>query len=128
VRDIALFQEIHLDDARAIREAINSGERSFSEFLPILKRAHRFKQWLADRNPDANLMKEYYEAALADSWANKLPAKGIRYVFAAAAGFANPAAGLAIGAANDFLVDRIVRGWRPNQFVEGPLRKFTAIR
>jgi hypothetical protein len=125
MRDISLFQEVHLDDARAIREVINSGERSFSEFLPVLKKSHRFKQWLAERNPDANLLKEYYEAALAGSWATKLPAKLLRYVFATVAGFANPITGLAAGAADEFLVDRILRGWRPNQFVEGTLKKFT---
>jgi hypothetical protein len=42
-RDIGLFQETHLSDARAISEAIASGERTFSEFLPLLRKASRFK-------------------------------------------------------------------------------------
>jgi hypothetical protein len=126
VNDIQLFQEIHLDGARAIREAIDSGERSFHEFLTVLRKAHRFKQWLAERNPDANLLREYYEASIADSWASRLPLKAIRYLIATVAGVVNLPVGLALSAADLFLVDRIFKGWRPNQFVEGRLKPFVS--
>jgi hypothetical protein len=33
-------------------------------------------------------------------------------------------AGLALGATDSFIVDRLLKGWRPNQFIEGPLRDF----
>ena len=127
-RDISLFQETHLNDARAVREAINSGERGFSDFMVTLRKAPRFKQWLADRNPDSNLLQEYYKAALADSWINKLPVKGLRYIISSVSGLINTAGGLAVGAADAFLADRILKGWRPNQFIEGPLKKFVSYR
>jgi ABC-type branched-subunit amino acid transport system permease subunit len=50
-----------------------------------------------------------------------------------AAGLGLDAAGLggagtmiatALGAADTFLLDRILRGWKPSQFVTGPLMKF----
>ncbi|MEJ0046298.1 MAG: hypothetical protein WDN04_09360 [Rhodospirillales bacterium] len=124
LRDIELFQTVTLRDAHAVREAINSGERSFAEFLPILKRAHRFKQWLAGRNPDAILLNDYYQSIVVDGWVNKLPVKALRYVFTTFAGLANLGAGLAVGAADEFVVDKVLKGWRPNQFVDGPLKKF----
>ena len=32
--------------------------------------------------------------------------------------------GSALSAADSFLVERILKGWKPNQFVEGSLHKF----
>jgi hypothetical protein len=126
-RQIASFQEVHLGDARAIREAINSGERNFSEFLHVLDKADRFREWLAERNPDAQLLTEYYNAVTADSWVGTLRAKSLRYITTAVVGIASPVMGLLASAADELVVDRILRGWRPNQFVEGQLRKFTSV-
>lgn len=128
VADIGLFQEVLLGEAHALREAITSGSRTFSDFLPVLERAARFKQWAADINPDEKLIKEYYASITKDSWISKLPTKLVRYLLTSAAGFALGAVpGLAMGALDTFLVDRIFRGWRPNHFVEGPLKRFTSI-
>jgi hypothetical protein len=74
-RQIASLQEVHLGDARAIREAINSGERNFSDFMHVLEKADRFRVWLAERNPDAQLLSEYYNAVTADSWIGTLRAR-----------------------------------------------------
>ena len=85
---IEIFQNQFLNDARAIREAINSGERSFDEFLIILERvqATKFKKWLGTRNPDAELLREYYKSATAENWIDKLPSKSIRFVITTLAG------------------------------------------
>jgi hypothetical protein len=107
-----------------IREAINSQEKSFSEFLQVLDKAGKFKDWLVGQNPDAQLLESYYQSAVAGSWIEGLPAKTFRYVFASVLGFASIPAGLAAGAADEFLVDKLIKGWRPNQFVEGQLKKF----
>lgn len=32
--------------------------------------------------------------------------------------------GLALSAADTLLLDRFIKGWRPNQFIEGPLKEF----
>lgn len=53
-------------------------------------------------------------------------------IFNAAAGalslVTTPAVGVAASTAlnilDSFLVDRLVKGWKPNQFVEGVLREF----
>jgi hypothetical protein len=40
----------------------------------------------------------------------------------------SPAAGIAAGvglnAADYYLIDRLIKGWKPNQFLEGPLKNF----
>lgn len=132
--EIELFQEVYLDDMRAIREAINSGERSFSDFLEVLDDAKKFKDWLKGAHPEVGLIKEYHAAATGKTWADKLPAKSIRFAFFTGAGVftelvaptgLGTAAGLGLGAADTFLLDSVIKGWRPSQFVEGGLRDFT---
>jgi hypothetical protein len=125
--EIASFQEVFLGDARAVREAINSGERQFSDFLRILQKADRFKDWLAERNPDAGLLLEYYKAVTSDTWIGKLRGKSLRYIMTTVTGLVEPISGLLASAADEFIVDRVFKGWHPNQFVEGPLKRFTSI-
>lgn len=126
---IAAFQELTLNNSRAVREAINSGERNFSDFMALLEKAEGFKAWLGKANPDVGNLTHYYAQVCADSWAEKLPAKILRYsVFTGAGLLADlVAAGASelLGAADTFLLDSILRGWRPNQFVDASLVPFT---
>lgn len=133
-RQIELFQEMHLGEARQIRNAINSGERSFDEFLEVLDKAQKFKKWLGDTNPDIGILTEYYKSTVSDTWVEKLPTKGARFVFFTGAGLLvdavvptgfGTASGVALGAADAFVIDKFLKGWRPNQFIEGPLGDFT---
>jgi hypothetical protein len=133
VRELDLFQELYLSKARKLRECINSGERSFSEFLSLLEHAQKFKQWLGSRNPDQQLLQEYYETVTRDSWLNKLGTKSARWVITtglAAVVEAFYPTGLAMAGAQGLslidatMLDRILSGWRPNHFVEQRLRPF----
>jgi hypothetical protein len=135
VKEIDLFQEINLSNARSISEAINSGERTFSEFLQFLKGADRFKHWLKTVNPDANLLTEYLKASTSETWINRLAPKSVRFVVATGLGLASEAlfpsgigatVGVGVGAIDSLLLDRVLKGWRPSHFVEGPLTRFTA--
>jgi hypothetical protein len=130
---IALFQSTYLKDAHAIRSAINSGEKSFSDFLPVLEQASKFKEWLRSQNPDESVLSQYLKAATAETWVDKLPSKTTRFVIATGIGIAadliwpsgaGTVLGIGVGAGDSLVLDRISKGWRPNQFVEGPLQKF----
>ena len=128
VTEIKMFRDIHLQDARAIREAINSGEYAFDEFMRVLEKAAKFKDWLRTRNPDANLLDEYSKSVMTETWLNTLPGKALRFVIAKsmaavlhASGLG--AAGVGLKAADNLLLDRLFNGWRPNQFVQGPLQR-----
>lgn len=131
---IELFQKVTIGNGNAIREAINSGERSFDEFLDLLEHAAQFKGWLAEREPEQSLVQDYYSEITAGTWVERTPAKSFRWVFFTGAGLLldlaiptglGTAAGVALSAGDAFLLDKIARGWKPNQFVEGPLRRFT---
>lgn len=123
LEEIRMFYNIALE-GRSLREVVNSGERSFSEFRRLLEKADRFKSWLKSINPDQQVIAEYHKAATAETWIDSLPVKGIRFAICTAAGLAGPFTGLGAGAVDTFLIEKIFRGWRPHHFVQGPLFKF----
>lgn len=132
---IDLFQETVLPDVPTIREAINSGTRTISDFLRLLDSAERFRNWLQDTNSDVGLIRNYYKSATEKTWADKLPTKSVRFVCATGLGvltdLAMPtgwgtASGVAIGGIDSLYLDRLIKGWRPNQFIEGPYRSFVS--
>lgn len=133
VREIELFQKIHLRDAHSVREALNSGEKEFGDFIEILEKSTAFKEWLKDAEPDEGLLREYYKSVTNNTWIDKLPAKGLRFAFFTGTGMLidlavptglGTAGGIAISAGDTFILDRFLKGWKPNQFVEGPLAAF----
>lgn len=127
--DIELFYEMIVPDFPTIREALNSGERSFFEFVKLLPQADRFKKFLTEANPDVGLVKSYQDEVMRKSWVETLPGKSIRFLVAAGTGVAassvvGPIGGLSVSAANTFLLDRLLKGWRPNRFIQGPYKRF----
>jgi hypothetical protein len=120
-----LFQNVIFKSGHAIAEAVNSGLRDSNDVLDLLDDAAKFLSWLSKLPVTTNLVEEYYQAALSGSWAAKLPIKSFRWIVTALTSVAMPGVdGLLIDAADNFLVESIARGWRPNQFVDGPLRSF----
>lgn len=135
IKEMDLFQHATIGKGTAIREAINNGERSFDEFLDLLEHATQFKCWLAEQDTDQSLVQDYYSEVTAGTWAEKLPGKSFRWVFFTGAGLLvdmafptglGTATGVALSAGDAFLIDKVIKGWKPNQFIEGPLRQFTS--
>jgi hypothetical protein len=90
-------------------------------------------QELQTLNPDAELLDEYYKSVTSETWINTLPGKALRFFIAASVAAAleatypsglGVAAGIGLEAGDHLLLDKLLRGWRPNQFVEGPLQRF----
>lgn len=136
VADVQLFQNVVLD-GRTVGEVIRSGEKKFDELLQLLDEARKFKDWLVNQPDEANVVREYYEAISRGTWIEKLPGKGLRFILFTGLGFAadailptglGTATGVSIGAADTFLLDRLLRGWKPNQFVERSLKPFVGVR
>jgi hypothetical protein len=128
-KNLAEFKRRTMPGGRGIAEAINSGDRSIEEFLTVLDRSRRLREWIADKDADTDLVQAYFDEVTAGSWITSLPAKSMRWLLLTGAGvvFASTPGVIAAGmasAADAFLLDRMVRGWRPNSFVEGPVRRF----
>ena len=48
-----------LPDAPRLSEVIDSGERTLEEFLRLLDKGERFRNWLGTTNPDVPLLHAY---------------------------------------------------------------------
>jgi hypothetical protein len=130
---IDLFQD-RLLEGRAVRDAINSGARSFSDLIEVIVAARDFRSWLDGKPDDYNLLNAYYEEITRRTWLSSLQGRTLRWAVFGGAGFAlahlglptdaATAAPLGLGAIDTILLDRILRGWRPDQFVEGKLLPF----
>lgn len=130
---IKLFQDFVFDDSKAIGSAFVDGNRECSDLIKLLENSNKFKKWLKDKEPDAELLKEYFKEVTAKSWVDKLPAKGTRWsiftgiglgVDMMGAGGLGTAAGMAISASDSFMLDKFIKGWKPNQFIEKELTDF----
>ncbi|MGC2136278.1 MAG: hypothetical protein WA627_00800 [Candidatus Sulfotelmatobacter sp.] len=124
-----------MDELPDIAGAVNSGRRSFPEIVPVVRAAGKFKDWLEKTEDATAVMSDYAKEVSRLDWADKLPAKSSRCLIMCALGVAtgafSPIAGAAlatgVNAADYFLLDKLLKGWKPNQFVEGPLKKFLKI-
>jgi hypothetical protein len=122
------FTEVVLPDSPSLAEIIDSGERTFDEFLTLLDRASRFKDWLKAVNPDENLIRTYLRDISSEGWIQRLPAKSLRYMLTLGLDAVNPAVGLAAGFIDNFVVEKLLAGWRPNHFVSTKLVPFMNAR
>jgi hypothetical protein len=125
------FIGLILGNGRAIREAVNSGEVRFSSILKLLDNSDRFRGWIADQPADASLLTAFYDEITKDSWVDKLPPKTIRFSIFTALGYTIDVVGagglgtlasLGVNAVDSFLVDRLIKGWKPHQFVNKSLK------
>lgn len=127
------FSDVYVSDGKKIRDVLNSGERSLYEFIKILEKADKFKDWLENIENDKNLLSEYNKAVTSETWVDKLPGKSLRWSIFTGIGFGidllgagglGTAIGTAISAGDTFLLDKLVDGWKPNIFVDNELKEF----
>jgi hypothetical protein len=127
-----IFQDKFLYSSHAIREAINSGERDYKDLIKLLRSGQKWRSWLHKQDSDANLIEEYYKELTNSTCFETLPIKILRWTILTALGISliqtPPVVSLGIPAAlsvfDTFLLEKLVSGWKPNQFVEGPLSNF----
>ena len=120
------FTEVVLPDSPCLAEVIDSGERSFDDFLRLLDRATRFKDWLKAVNPDEDLIRTYLRDVSSEEWIKRLPAKSLRYMLTLALDQTNPTLGFASGFVDNFIVEKLFAGWRPNHFISSRLSPFVS--
>jgi hypothetical protein len=114
------------------------GKVPFAEVVRLLDKADKFREWIEKQPADKDLIKSYYHAVINDSWVEKLPGKTMRFsAFTASgivvdmmgAGGLGTSIGAALGAFDTFVLDKIIGGWKPHQFVEGEFGElFTKIK
>lgn len=123
----SLFQKTVISDAKMIREVINKDEKKFKDILPLLDKSKEFKSWLQQKGDETNLIKEYYRNVIGKTWLEKLPGKILRFSTFTGGGIladmfitggVGTVAGVALGFGNDFILDRLIKGWKPDHYID----------
>ncbi|MBK6895502.1 MAG: hypothetical protein IPH06_02790 [Alphaproteobacteria bacterium] len=125
------FQNFVFDDAKALREAVNNKQVDLDDLMLVLKNSKKFKKWILGLNPDRDLIKSYYQEATKETFVDKLPGKTARWGLFTSAGLIADAVatggigttiGLGLGALDSFYLDKLITGWKPNQFIENEVK------
>lgn len=128
---IQSFQECVVHDCYSIRESFNGGVINANDVTDAILAATEFKGWLAGQDPDANLVSEYVKEIEKKSKFDKLPGKSTRFVIFSGLGLAvdvvatgglGTAIGLGVSALDTFYLDKLLKGWKPNQFIEEEIK------
>lgn len=125
-KELNMFKEITIPNCPSIREVINSGERSFDEFLELLEKSNKFREWVHGVNPDEKIANAYLNEITSQAWVNKGPTKVLRYVLSTAIGAIEPISGAAFSAADTFILEKFAGGWYPSHFVNKQLKPFVS--
>lgn len=91
----------------------------------LLDKAGRFKHWLKTVNPDEGLVRSYLRDVSSEGWIQRLPAKTARYILTLGLDATSPTAGLVSGFIDNFIIEKLLGGWKPNHFVTGRLGPFS---
>jgi hypothetical protein len=127
------FNDFILSDGHAIREILNNGDKNFNDFFDVLDKADKFREWLKNIDDDKSIILEYHKAVTSETWVDKIPSKVFRWSFFTGAGFLldilatggiGKAVGLGLSVGDEFLLDKILKGWKPNVFVDNELKTF----
>lgn len=125
--EISDFQQFIFDDAKSLRDAVNNNKIDLDNLLEVLKHSQKFKKWISGIDPDQDLIKKYYSEVTSKSFIDKLPGKTTRWgIFTGtglaldlvATGGAGTAIGIGLSALDSFYLDRLISGWKPNQYIE----------
>ena len=130
---ISNFQKVALPNYKDLATIINNKERSFSDLIILLEKAERFRSWKKELDSESNFIEEYSKALSADGWFEKLPSKigrflifegiGVALDFMRAGGLGTTSAA-ALSAVDSFFLDRLLRDWKPNQFIKEEYKAF----
>lgn len=126
-KELNNFKEISIPESPSIKEIINSGGRSFDDFLSLLDKSSKFREWVHGINPDEKIAAAYLNEVTAQSWANKGPTKTLRYILSTVVGALEPISGAAFSAADTFILEKLFGGWRPSHFINEKLKPFLSI-
>jgi hypothetical protein len=132
---VSAFTEMTFKHAHAIRDAVNAGRVPFAEVVRLARSADKFRDWLHKLPEDSSVVSEFYSALVSKTWVEKIPAKTTRWGIFTGAGLAvdlmggggaGTAVGIGLSAFDQFLLDKILNGWKPHQFVEDEFKKVFA--
>jgi hypothetical protein len=120
------FTAFVLDNVKSIREAVNANQVDLDKLIQVLEKSRRFKESIENLPPDADLCKAYHDEITKETFFERFPGRAVRYSLfkglEIAAGIFLPkvigdVATEALGVMDEFLFDKLLIGWKPNQYI-----------
>lgn len=121
--EIAAFEDIVLEGCPSISEVIDTGEKSFRDFVSLLDKSGSFRKWAHGVNPDRQLVSSYLEEVSRQTWLQTGKGKTLRYVLGLATG-ADAVTGALFGLFDAFGIESVAERWRASHFVDRRLKPF----
>lgn len=130
---IELFNEYVLS-GKTIKNVINSGQKNLEDLCAFLDKSEKFKSWLNQVDEDKGILNEYITAIGKESFMQNGQVKTFKWYFfqtlaflldISVGGLASTFANLALSIGDQFIIDKLCEGWKPNFFVDTDLKGFT---
>ena len=121
---IEAFEKATFQQSCLLGRAFSDGRLVMGGALNLIDRSRPMREWLRSLPPDADVFNEY-QAALAKEPSFKTVPFGVaRFAFFAGIGaLVSPIVGVGLSAFDQFILDKLLTGWRPNFFVKN-VREF----
>lgn len=125
------FEWFAFENAGAFADAYNDGSIDFETALRHIDKSDKFRHWLEGLPPNADIIAEYNAAIAREGVFEGTVPSVARFAFFTGAGVAadlaltggvGTIAGVSLGLFDHLLVQKVVRGWRPNVFVRNSKR------
>jgi hypothetical protein len=129
--NLNLFGEYVLTNCHSIGDAFIQGIISKKELMFLLEKADKFREWLSKVPDDKNIIGEYYRETTKETFVDKLPVKTTRFMIfegigitldVMGAGGVGTAIATGLSALDNFVLDKLLQGWKPNHFIENNLK------
>ena len=128
MHDFQIIQKLANPKYHSIAATINLKRKTFRELIQLLGKAQRFKEWKQIIPDEADFIKEYSKAvAIESKWLDNVFVKSGRWLITSTIGTI-PLIGIIAGpvasAIDTFVIDKIMKKWTPNQFLQSDVREF----
>ena len=128
MQDFQLIQKLANPKYYSIAATINLKRKTFRDLIQLLEKAQRFKEWKQVIPNEADFIKEYSKAvAIESKWKDNVFVKTGRWLITSTIGtipLVDTIAGPVASAIDTFVIDKIMKKWTPNQFLQSDVRKF----
>ncbi|SDD67373.1 hypothetical protein [Pedobacter soli] len=128
--NLDLFGEYVLADCHSIGDAFIQGIITPKDLIGLLEKADKFREWLAKVPEDKSFIGEYYKESTRETFVDKLPVKATRFMIfegigitldVMGAGGVGTAIGTGLSLIDEFFLDKLIKGWKPNHFIDDNL-------
>ncbi|PTX43456.1 hypothetical protein C8P64_1984 [Christiangramia gaetbulicola] len=131
IKEFDLFVNNTITGLANLKGAINSGDKTLKDIVPIFQKKDKFTKWAHEIPADAKLINEYIKSIQKSSWLDKLPYKTGKFIIFSSAGLAmepittalgmpgvGTIGGLALSAIDTFILGKIASGWKPDIYID----------